>query len=119
MNNFLTDLMKSLKSISFSTQFTGLAKNSNQLQQTPSNHFTSPNNDMEKFEEELDDILDESLFSGGIPDDTFDKMVDLPFQEFTDVEKSKAIPARFDARLQWPKCASIAQIVDQGMCGSW
>jgi hypothetical protein len=29
----------------------------------------------------LDDILDdESLFSGGIPDDTFDRLIDLPFQ---------------------------------------
>ena len=28
------------------------------------------------------------------------------------------IPASFDARLQWPNCASIAHVRDQGPCGS-
>lgn len=30
----------------------------------------------------------------------------------------KDIPASFDARVQWPSCASIRHIRDQGPCGS-
>ena len=31
---------------------------------------------------------------------------------------AREIPASFDARLQWPNCASIRHVRDQGPCGS-
>lgn len=33
-------------------------------------------------------------------------------------EIPREIPASFDARLQWPNCASIRHVRDQGPCGS-
>lgn len=53
-----------------------------------------------------------------LPDDSKDEIVRKP----TRVAKSKgsgsSIPTSFDARKNWPHCASIASIKDQGLCGS-
>jgi hypothetical protein len=72
------------------------------------------------FDEVVDKIVDdESIYSGGIPDDTFDRIVDLPFQKFSQKERAQPVPAHFDARLKWPNCKSIGLVTHQGRCGSW
>jgi cathepsin B len=31
----------------------------------------------------------------------------------------QAIPDQFDSRTNWPNCASLNEVRDQGSCGSW
>ncbi len=42
----------------------------------------------------------------------------LPLKPATSSISPKEIPASFDARVQWPSCASIRHVRDQGPCGS-